>query len=111
MDNDHGRKLSIWKEQARISKIRRTLENKKKQGNQEHIAGGRYCKIYKIPPISYGHVERTKNQKWQRATGKKGEKNEETNRLEIKKDNKQWSKTIANSETFYWKPRSSIAAL
>jgi hypothetical protein len=44
--------LSIRKEQKKwIRKIRRTLENKKKRGDQEHIGGGRYCRIYKILPV------------------------------------------------------------
>lgn len=43
--------LSTWEEQTWIRKIRKKLENKNKQGDQEYTAGGRYCKIYKIPLI------------------------------------------------------------
>jgi hypothetical protein len=73
-----------------IRKIRRALENKNKQDDQEHIEGGRYCNIYKISPIWYGHVERMKIQKVTK---------------------RQWSETVGNSSALKEDEISSVMNL
>lgn len=108
-----------------ICKWRRTLEDKNKQGDKQHITRERYCKIYKIPTTkilviwsSWKTAKLTNpGTNWNSYNGRKKwrpckrwrEKVEgELNTMGIKTD-RQCLETVGNEERQYWKPRSTIA--